>query len=213
MSYFIYLIRNKINGNLYVGKAKDPEYRFKAHKMTANKGPVKYDNKFQAIHAAMRKHGIENFEMKIVAEVTLEILSYQLETEWILCLRQNKFTLYNKNNGGLGGVGFHHTEKTKSKMSKTRRGKPVSTKTKDGLMKFLKGKTSTNAAWRKKVSDSKIGEKSYSAKLTEANVRQIKIWLKNNTYSQKEIAKIFNIDSSSISNIKRGKTWSHIIIM
>jgi len=48
------------------------------------------------------------------------------------------------------------------------------------------------------------------AKLNDWKVRIIKRLIEDGYLTQKEIAKIFNIDKSTISNIKRNKRWKHV---
>ncbi len=54
------------------------------------------------------------------------------------------------------------------------------------------------------------GEQHPQAKLTEEDVLEIKILLKQNR-TQKIIALQFNVTPTSISYIKRGKTWRHLL--
>lgn len=54
-----------------------------------------------------------------------------------------------------------------------------------------------------------IGEKNHEAILTEKQVKEICELLLNGNELEK-IAKIYNVHKSTISNIKRKKTWSHI---
>lgn len=49
-----------------------------------------------------------------------------------------------------------------------------------------------------------------SIKLTNEKVLQIKNLLKKNELTQLEIGQLFNVDQSTISNIKRNKRWKHI---
>lgn len=49
------------------------------------------------------------------------------------------------------------------------------------------------------------GEKSANSKLTEAEAREIKYGHKGKT--QREVARLYNIDPSVISNIRLGKSW------
>jgi hypothetical protein len=53
------------------------------------------------------------------------------------------------------------------------------------------------------------GEKSYSSKLTEKEVKEIKELLKNGMY-QRNIAKIYKVHQANICAINRKKIWSHI---
>lgn len=47
-------------------------------------------------------------------------------------------------------------------------------------------------------------------KLSEEDIKQIRILLKENKMTQREIAKMYNVHFNTISMIKLGKTWSHI---
>lgn len=53
-----------------------------------------------------------------------------------------------------------------------------------------------------------LGEKNGQAKLTAKDVKEIKSLF--GVISQSKIAKKFNIDQSTVSNIKTGKLWSHV---
>ena len=56
---------------------------------------------------------------------------------------------------------------------------------------------------------SKRGEKNSSSKLTEKDVIQIKLLLKENKLTQKEIGKIFGVNRVTVSDIKRNVCWTH----
>ena len=51
------------------------------------------------------------------------------------------------------------------------------------------------------------GEKSIASKLTFNDAEQIREWVRNNTYSRKEIATMFNITTASVGNIINNKTY------
>jgi len=53
------------------------------------------------------------------------------------------------------------------------------------------------------------GEKHSRAKLTEANVQDIRALLVAGK-TQTEVARMFNVHPTAISHIKRGKTWPHV---
>ena len=54
------------------------------------------------------------------------------------------------------------------------------------------------------------GEDSPNAKLTEANVREIKRLWKGGGIKQKQIAAMFGVSRSVISMIVTGKAWAHV---
>lgn len=58
---------------------------------------------------------------------------------------------------------------------------------------------------------SRKGSNCGSSKLTEEQVRDIKVMLQTDI-SQKDISKLFNVEASTISQINRGFSWSHIKI-
>jgi hypothetical protein len=54
------------------------------------------------------------------------------------------------------------------------------------------------------------GENHGKSKLTENQVKKIRIDYKNKKFNQYELSKIFNIDPSTISDIVNNKRWNHI---
>lgn len=55
--YWVYSIENKSNGKIYIGKATDPEARWRSH-ISVSKKPSKYQ---RYIHRAIAKSGVQNF--------------------------------------------------------------------------------------------------------------------------------------------------------
>ena len=62
----IYQYKNKINGHMYIGLAKDAKRRFYDH-LNASKNPNHKDYNL-VIHKAIRKYGIENFDFTILED-------------------------------------------------------------------------------------------------------------------------------------------------
>lgn len=88
---FIYKIENKIDGKFYIGKtSKTLEERFRKHLYNHLDGQT-------YLYKAMRKHGIENFDISLVEEVTEDLDSR--EKYWIAELNPT----YNMTLGGEGG--------------------------------------------------------------------------------------------------------------
>lgn len=95
----IYKITNSVNGKIYIGQSIDIEERWYQHKYKAFDEKEKGYN--SAIHAAMRKYGIENFSIEII-EKCESILLDERERFWIKelnCLSPNG---YNILEGGQG---------------------------------------------------------------------------------------------------------------
>lgn len=114
---WIYCIRNKINGKMYIGKTNNFEKRQQQHFNLRREGcPV--------LKAALRKYGINNFEMypiltftAINKKVLNTVLNY-LETFYIK--KYNTFgNGYNLTEGGEGICGYEHSAQTRAKMSRS----------------------------------------------------------------------------------------------
>ena len=107
--------------------------------------------------------------------------------------------------------GRKHSKETKLKMAESLKGKRKTEDHCKNLSKALKGKYHSSEA-KKKMSNAKAGENNPFHKLSEQDVREIKTLLRDKKLKQKEICDIFRVDRSTISNIKNGRQWSHILI-
>ncbi len=100
--------------------------------------------------------------------------------------------------------GKHHSIKTKNKISESLVGNIVSKETRNKISQTLKEKFKNSNIKTLK------GEKHPRHKLTEQQVIQIKLLLKEGILTQQEIADMFGVSRQTISLIKTGKIWSHI---
>ena len=114
MYYTIYKITNKINGNFYIGKHK------------TNDPNDSYMGSGKLIKAAIRKHGIENFEKEILEIFNTEEEMNEAEVRLVVLGKGS----YNICPGGQGGWGYVNsnglnitpmTEERLKKHSKTAR--------------------------------------------------------------------------------------------
>jgi len=105
-----------------------------------------------------------------------------------------------------GMLNKHHSESTKKKISVANTGKIVLESTKKKISVANTGKIVSEST-KKKMSKTKSGEKNPTAKLTSKDVEKIRELLSEGKLKQIEIAKMFNVTQSVISDIKRGKTW------
>jgi group I intron endonuclease len=152
MKSYIYIIENRINGKVYVGKANDVKRRWEKHRAAAREGSD------GLLYRAMRKHGVENFQIRVIDEADDE--SYVLNTlepMWISRLRDEGVELYNLTNGGDGIPGLVHSEETKRKMSESQRGKKISDEQKLKLREVNLGKTHSKET-RRKLSEASSGK-------------------------------------------------------
>jgi group I intron endonuclease len=152
MKSYIYIIENRIDGKVYVGKANDVKRRWEKHRAAAREGSD------GLLYRAMRKHGVENFQIRVIDEADDE--SYVLNTlepMWISRLRDEGAELYNLTNGGDGIPGLVHSEETKRKMSESQRGKKISDEQKLKLREVNLGKTHSKET-RRKLSEASSGK-------------------------------------------------------
>jgi group I intron endonuclease len=194
---------NKLNEKIYIGKSKDALKRYRIHLKIAKGGKEKYPRKFQAIHAAISKYGIENFTFEILHETKTEIQSFDLEVKEISLIPFNK--KYNLSDGGEGNSGWKHTDVSKSKMSKSRKGKTFTEEHKEALSKAQSGNLHSQFGKHQTIK-----WKEAKSKLTAEQVKEIKSLL-TLKIKQKEIAKKYNVSVPTVSMIKHGKIWSDII--
>lgn len=82
----IYMIKNKINGKVYIGQSIHIHKRFKEHIRHS-----KYSN--SVIHLAIKKYGLENFEFNILILCKKDKLN-ELESKYII-----EYNANNKENG------------------------------------------------------------------------------------------------------------------
>ncbi len=109
--HYLYRITNLINNKIYIGQTKNISKRWSDHRKaaTANK-PT------QAIHHAMIKHGLDNFEFEIIAACTNQ--EDTNETETLLVSQYNSHISNGEGyNVAYGGFNATKTDEWKQKVS------------------------------------------------------------------------------------------------
>jgi len=159
----IYKATNKVNGKMYIGQTvKFLDKRIIEHICHALN---KKDNMY--FHKAIRKYGKKNFKWEIIIKCNSREALDKAEIGMIE--KYNTFgNGYNLNVGGEGNGGFEHTEKTRQKMSKAKRGenhpnygKHRTEETKRKISHANEGKTRSEKV-RKRKSESMKGEKNHN---------------------------------------------------
>jgi group I intron endonuclease len=213
---------------IYVGKGKDNRWKDK------NKRTNLFKNKINKI----KKSGLEPIILKLYENLN-EDQSFETEKQLIKEIgRINSKTglLVNMTDGGEGSSGLIFSKEHRKKLSERKKGKvnpnfgkSPSEETRNKQRKkmmninnYFFGKHHTennkkriNMIRKEKFKNGELnfkGNNSPNHKLTEDQVIQIKLLLKEGMLTQQEIADMFQIKRETVSAIKNGKIWSYIKI-
>lgn len=218
----IYIIFNIENKKIYFGSSKDLYSRERSHfnNLKANRHcNKKLQNDFN-------KYGEESFKFYIIKYVENDKQKLFKEEQFFLDLFLNNKPelLYNiEPIAGSTRLRQHDIE-TRKKMSKSHTGikvkikRIVSEETKKKLSIINKGKKLSKETCEKisiahkgKSKPKPKGEESWMSKLTEEDVRNIKIRIKNESNLSK-IARDFNIGTTQIYRIRDEEQWGWVEI-
>jgi len=132
----VYVITNNVNGKVYIGKTNHLKTRWNAHKLEANKSKYK-----TAIYNAMRKYGVANFTIEVVAYYSSDEEMLLAEKYWISEMRKHLGirNVYNETDGGDGLSGHKRSEAFKKLQSERRKGVKASPETRKKLSDSHKG--------------------------------------------------------------------------
>lgn len=217
----IYKATNLVNGKVYIGQTiRSLRYRKRQH--NANHKNPKFTWHF---YKSMRKYGKKNFKWSIIdAAKTIEELNKK-EEYWIKSYKStNQKYGYNKTYGGNNKKMFKSTKDKISKansgkirpqshcdnISKAKKGKPQSIETRLAKSLATKGRKLTPEQNKRKTL-AQTGEKNHQAKLSNEDVKNIKIRIQNGE-TNTEIAKDYPVSHKMISVIRMGRCWRHIKI-
>lgn len=188
---------NKINNKKYVGQAKNFLKRYNSHMSESANSTTEKRKYYNAFHSAIRKYGIENFE--------IVILKKDLKTQCLMnfweCYYIDKYNTlannkngYNIANGGSNGNNF--AGKSEDEM------KEIREKMRNSQIGKKRGNLSENT--KKKISESHMGIVTYypsegqKRKISESCKKRCKKG--ENHYKSKKILQL-NIDGTLV------RTW------
>jgi group I intron endonuclease len=191
----IYAILNMIDGKKYIGQAKDIKER-NGQELSSLKGAYFTNHHLQH---AFNKYGEENFIFIFLEECSEEKLNERERYHITAAGYPDHNLCYNITRGGEGTTGWKPTEETLKKMSEATSGEnnPMY-----GKVHPNKGKTMPQCSLK--------GEKNGNSSLTVKKVRMIKVMLRSDIRTIKQIAKLFNVHPNTIKNIKSGANWSDV---
>jgi group I intron endonuclease len=182
------------DGKVYIGQTtKKLAIRKAAHSFRAKKGDAR--TPFQI---ALLEHGFSAFLWEQIDSAENQDELDRKEKHWIAYYQADKPEHgYNQNDGG---VHYTPSAETRQKMSKA-----VQKEKNHNFGKHFTDET------RRKLSDVKKGENNPSAKLTEADVVQIKIALAAGETGV-SLANKYGVTKFVISAIRLGKNWAWVQI-
>lgn len=194
--FYVYLYLDPNNYEVfYVGKGSKNRWKPSIHLNKNNGNNIDLINKIMLI-------GCENILIKII-NCNSEYESFKKEIQIIKDLGRldlKNGTLINKTNGGEGQSGLKHSEKTKIKMSQSRKGKKQSIKHIINKTKSLKGKT--------RNIKQKINIRNNTPSKLNFNIAEnIRYEYIKNKHTQRKLAKIYKVSQTNISDIINNKIW------
>lgn len=146
--YAIYTVTNTLNGKMYVGLSKELSRRWSRHRNAQSKS--------SALHAAIRKHGVENFQFSHVSNAfgkqNAELIERLLIQEYDTMAPRG----YNLTAGGSGLYGA--PQETREKVSRSSKGRKLSDETKAKISAAGKNRKHTPETIQK-MRDAKKGIK------------------------------------------------------
>lgn len=231
--FYIYVIQNKSNNKLYVGKTSNLPRRWQEHTKTASGGKEKYGRNFRAVHAAIKKYGKDNFTFIDIECFSDETEAYDAEEFWIEFFGSYKKDIgYNETMGGNGMLsgpkhpmyGTHPSERTRQKLCVARAGRRPSlgmkhsaeTKTnfsanRIGTGNSMYGKHHSEES-KSRISGAKIaspknkGETHHLATITNDRAVEMRELFANGK-TKAEIAKLYGKKWLTVHRIIMGKTY------
>lgn len=196
----IYMIKNLLNGKMYIGQSWDVFVRWRTHKSAASRTD-------SYLYNAIRKYGISSFSFSVIHEVD-KICSQDmlddLEIAYISIHGSTDRTVgYNIKSGGSKGK---LAQETKDKISQKARGRKPSEETREKMSRSGKGRIFTDEH------KEKIGLASKKHRHSEETKARISAKAKNRKASEatRKILSLASSASKAITNVDTGITYRTI---
>lgn len=149
MSHCVYMATCRDSGKSYIGKTKDRAKRWSDHVADALAG------RGYAFHAAIRKHGVDAFDMVVLEECESESESLTAEQYWIEWYATMAPCGYNLTAGGESGT---HSDEVKARIGAASRGRFFSEEARRKISEAGRGR-SPSAETRAKISAAHKGRR------------------------------------------------------
>jgi group I intron endonuclease len=191
----IYMIKNKINNKSYIGMTtRDINLRWKEHLKLAKMK----SRKMGAIHKAINKYGVENFEFIILYETNSSNSIFK-----ILCKKEIEYIElygtykngYNNTKGGDGSSLFSLTDEQKQHLREINLGKKLSEEHRKAITNgLLKREYVTSDETKKKISQSQPKRPVISYYLDNGEIISIHL-------TQRDLANYFSIPYKKVNKV------------
>lgn len=240
----VYIIKNILNNNFYIGSSKNIATRWYHHTRNAIQGSTKSPY----LYSAMRKYGIDNFQCTPL--IFCEIDELERYEQYFLDRYVTLDECYNVSkdvNAPMRRASMETRKKLSEAISKSMKGKPAWNKgiprtdeekaiigeatrkamkqrdnscsevTKQLLSEKLKGRKFSEET-RRKMSEARRGKSSWNtgiahesvAKLTAAQVIEIRKKYVYGVYGISRLAREYGVNSRTIEAIIKYVTWKHL---
>lgn len=210
----VYQVRNLVTMFCYIGQAVNLKGREAAHWSSLKRG--KHFNRH--LQRSFNKHGKDNFIFEILMYCRDEDLTKYEQMVYDIDKYHGK--TYNIRECVDSSKGVKYSLETRAKMSilaKKRFSDPKNhpffgrRPSKESIEKNRAsnlGKVATKEQRIKQLKNTPKGVQCHSAKLNNQKVKKIRILI--NKFSDKEIAKKFNVSDTCIWKIRNGKSWREV---
>lgn len=215
----IYVIRNKVNGSIYVGQTKQRFVkRFFLHQWKLRNGT--HDNKH--LQRAFNKYGEDAFEFEVEEIIIGDSNFFNSEEMRIIKKYRLQGACYNQTDGGDGAKGTKLSEENVRKLAELNRklntGKKASKETRERMSKSHK-------QWhRDHLISEETKQKNKQTRLVKLNsgtngtqkvtppiVEEIQRLLMAGN-KQADVAARFGLSQTNVSAIKNGRSWTFVSI-
>lgn len=210
--HFVYLIKNKINDKIYIGKTSNPKNRWTKHLRIASGKRNK--EKFY-LHKAISKYGEDNFSFDIIESYIDQKECADSEIFYITYLKSLGAELYNLTGGGEGCAGRVLYEETKKKISESHKGLKHTEETKRKISK-INNERFKDPTYKEKITrinqemaKQRSGENNNFSKLNISDVIEIRNKYKSGT-TYNQLALEYKVSNKNIGHIVRYKTWKNV---
>ena len=191
----VYIIRNLLNDKVYVGQAVNCKARWKIHRhhLRTGKHPSPH------LQHSWDKNGEECFEFRVVEPVHNKNKLNEREQFWMAKYQcTDRYFGYNVTPTAGSQRGYHHSVKSRKKMSKAGKGRKLSPEWRTNISKAMLG-VEHNETARRKLSEA-------HARLSNAQIFTL-LDAYADGVAQRDLADQYGMSLSSVNKIIRHKSY------